>query len=657
MLQTFSGFSIKNLLHNILFFLSGCAVILLNVYEQKTAAVGVVLLLLLILVSSYFQDIHAFLLKNMNAKMIALSCFIAIFSAAVCYNALLVNGSSISGVPLVSYAAACGIASVYFLCVILCLLRFPWKDGSRSKDGTDADKPIAKADRIALAGILVLISGIGLWYLSEKCSLFTDEIYTFGLANSYYLPFLQRLSDGSGIIANPERYINYLTVTSHPFSYGSVLYNQICDVHPPLYYLFIHTVCSIAPDLPLMYVGYLVNAFFAVLTIIGLFVWGYHKFGRVTAYALALSYGLSTSFFSMFMLFRMYMALTLFTVLLTAVVYELYLNGSAKYLRALTFILCLGALTHYYFLVYAFFICLLLAVLLCSEKRWRELKNTVVSAVAAAGIYYSIWGGVLICHLFGTSGTSAVSNLVGGEGIFTRLKAYVRLYIAEISQNSELAFCILGVSAITVLLVFLTCVRKHSYMWIKGYILTFLPGLCSFVIVALSNSSAVVSRYVYNLVPFVWIALWAGLSFVLRNMALQTVTAAITVVAAAYVALFCSAPSYLFSEYKNTIDYLEGLGGGDTVCIYFKNVPWYTESLCVNFLMNYGTSYIVDADTMDWLSEQTFEEDDNILFLAENASHLEEVLEITGCTGYEMIGLYSPIESDTVLVVVYELIR
>lgn len=77
----------------------------------------------------------------------------------------------------------------------------------------------------------------------------------------------------------------------------------------------------------------------------------------------------------------------------------------------------------------------------------------------------------------------------------------------------------------------------------------------------------------------------------------------------------------------------------------------------MNFLINYETSYIVDVDLMDWLREQTFEGDDNILLLTENASCLEEVLEITGCSGYEMIGLYSPIEADTFYVAAYELIR
>lgn len=79
MVKLLRRFSIRNLLHNILFFLSGCAAVLLNVYEQKTAAVGMVLMLLLLLVSSYFQDIHTFLLKNLNVKIAFLSCFIALF--------------------------------------------------------------------------------------------------------------------------------------------------------------------------------------------------------------------------------------------------------------------------------------------------------------------------------------------------------------------------------------------------------------------------------------------------------------------------------------------------------------------------------------------------------------------------------------------------
>lgn len=81
---------------------------------------------------------------------------------------------------------------------------------------------------------------------SQKEGYYIDELWSYGLANSCYAPFLQDQDDymdhwhGSGF------YMNYLTVDSgDAFSYVSVYDNQVHDVHPPLYYMLLHTVCSL----------------------------------------------------------------------------------------------------------------------------------------------------------------------------------------------------------------------------------------------------------------------------------------------------------------------------------------------------------------------------------------------------------------------------
>lgn len=74
----------------------------------------------------------------------------------------------------------------------------------------------------------------------EKSGYFLDEIYSYGLSNSYEAPFL-RLSVMGGTITDKtitsEAALDCLAVDpdgSDAFAYGSVLYNQSQDVHPPL---------------------------------------------------------------------------------------------------------------------------------------------------------------------------------------------------------------------------------------------------------------------------------------------------------------------------------------------------------------------------------------------------------------------------------------
>ena len=38
---------------------------------------------------------------------------------------------------------------------------------------------------------------------------------------------------------------NYLKAKDNRFNYASVYYNQIQDVHPPLFYMLVHTISSI----------------------------------------------------------------------------------------------------------------------------------------------------------------------------------------------------------------------------------------------------------------------------------------------------------------------------------------------------------------------------------------------------------------------------
>lgn len=99
------------------------------------------------------------------------------------------------------------------------------------------------------------------FFFAKKKGYDSDEVWSYALSNSYYRPFLETTAgwnmaytkEDTHYISewfNGSVYHDYITVQKgQQFSYDSVWYNQANDVHPPLYYAIIHTICSFSPDI------------------------------------------------------------------------------------------------------------------------------------------------------------------------------------------------------------------------------------------------------------------------------------------------------------------------------------------------------------------------------------------------------------------------
>ena len=110
----------------------------------------------------------------------------------------------------------------------------------------------------ALILALVLVCAVCLMFAARKDGMFIDEIYTYGLANSRYAPYVTDIKDGDLIdkVMTREELTDYLTVGEDDrFAAGSVYYNQTRDVHPPLYYWLFNFVSSLVPGQFSMWTG------------------------------------------------------------------------------------------------------------------------------------------------------------------------------------------------------------------------------------------------------------------------------------------------------------------------------------------------------------------------------------------------------------------
>ena len=101
--------------------------------------------------------------------------------------------------------------------------------------------------------------------IASKKNMHTDEVLTYGLANAPE----GWITLTNGEIYSPARkaWMDYVTVGENRFDYAVVWRNQAMDVHPPLYYALIHTICSFFPGKFSLWFAGAVNLIFAVLTL------------------------------------------------------------------------------------------------------------------------------------------------------------------------------------------------------------------------------------------------------------------------------------------------------------------------------------------------------------------------------------------------------
>lgn len=234
--------------------------------------------------------------------------------------------------------------------------------------------------------IQLIITGYVFFNLKEGNH--SDEIWSYGLANSYYKPFVYLQPEVNIEKATAEDVDNihqwisgdvfkdYITVQkSERFSYGSVYSNQTYDHHPPLYYMLLHTVCSFFPDKFSFAYGFFLNCIFLIITQIYLFRLCRSITESDKASLLAcLFYGASTGAMQTFIFIRQYSLLTMLGIIFLYYSSLLYKDLSLK--KQLPPVLISAFLmfsTHYYGIVFvgAFTACM--CIYLIIKKKFKKM--------------------------------------------------------------------------------------------------------------------------------------------------------------------------------------------------------------------------------------------------------------------------------------------
>jgi hypothetical protein len=196
------------------------------------------------------------------------------------------------------------------------------------------------------------------------------------------------------------------------------------------------------------------------------------------------------------------------------------LGGWKNYLSILI-VSVLGALTHYYCIVYLAFISCVYGVYLIIHKKWKSIVLFIATMVAAGEISITIFP-AMTDHMFsGYRGTQSIDNLENFlfSDYLDRLKSFYG-YI-----NGEILGSIL--SYIVVFAVFLIIMQKITH--IKNFPLTmekidymkccilFVPSIFYFLIVS-KMAAYVVDRYLYPIYAVAFVGVMIVVYYVIKSI-------------------------------------------------------------------------------------------------------------------------------------------
>ena len=277
--------------------------------------------------------------------------------------------------------------------------------------------------------IMVLQFLVASYFCIQKQGFHYDEYYSYYSSNVTYglVPTDKEWKDVAEIVSE------FQVRKGEEFRFGLVKTMQSYDVHPPLYYMILHAICSLFPGIFSKWFGLGLNLFLFVVCyfLMARLADGIFKKNKNMVVLTCLLYGFQTGVLSGITFIRMYMLLTVWCLLVTLWHEKVWKEGLRMTIGnslMLILIVMSGFLTHYYFAVFLFFT----AAFTCLYQ-WlvkKNLKGSIcygivvcVGMMAAVVLYPSC-----LSHIFrgyrGTEATDAffdMSNTVVRLDFFTDL--------------------------------------------------------------------------------------------------------------------------------------------------------------------------------------------------------------------------------------------
>jgi len=272
---------------------------------------------------------------------------------------------------------------------------------------------------------------------------------------------------------------------SERFNIPMVFENQAMDTHPPLFYVFLNIVCSLFPGQFSKWFGVALNLFFLLFVEAGCFLLLNHFMkNKYASFILSAAFCSSCLSFEMVLFIRMYvllMACFLFQSWYHLLFYNWSVEGISlkkdwkKYVL-LGVLTMLGALTHYYFLIYQAMISALFVLLLWKDHHVRQCIDYIVTMAVSAVLYCCLYPAALNHIFFKYRGRDAVHKFLKTSSLFNDALGMFRAFNKELFKGTLLI--LLGVMIIITIL--LALLKNFQWKTFRMYLLLIMPSVVYF---------------------------------------------------------------------------------------------------------------------------------------------------------------------------------
>lgn len=310
--------------------------------------------------------------------------------------------------------------------------------------------------------VILLLSACNFIYWGGvKNGFHCDEIYSYGLSN-YKEDYHYTVYDENGDVKwnTPEDIDRYLTVPKGgEYDYKTVMYNQKNDVHPPLFYMVIHTISSWFPGSYSKYIGIIPNLLFMLASGVLVYLIAMEIFKkRWISLATVVTYLFSVNAVNMVIYVRMYSMLTFFSLLGIYLNIRFIKNGykmSVKLAISLFITIFLGAFTQYYFLIFIAGVSFFTGASMLFTKKFKKLLHYLAVVGVTAVTYLLVWPTALT-HIFNSGrGEEAFAN-ASNSSLVINMTNYLNVV------RDALGWVLLGVFILTFLICTYFAIKEET---------------------------------------------------------------------------------------------------------------------------------------------------------------------------------------------------
>jgi len=283
--------------------------------------------------------------------------------------------------------------------------------------------------KLAMWLVIFISMIIAVLFCNKKQGFHYDENYSYYSTNVTYGLYPNDYEWKSVDQIKSEFMVNQ----GETLNLGMVKLSQSYDVHPPLYYYALRVVCFLTKNTYSKWQGLYINLVFYFVCL--LLLWKIADIAGngnrlINLFSLAI-FGLSPGYLSTVTFIRMYVMLTMLCFALLLIAMNAFKKESFGWKNCFiptALLCCLGFLTHYYFIIFAFFVAAYTCLYLVFHKDTRAKAfiygGSVCVGLMAAVLYYP----ACVSHIFsGYRGTEATQAFMDASNTFDRINFFVQL--------------------------------------------------------------------------------------------------------------------------------------------------------------------------------------------------------------------------------------